>query len=201
VWRELCRLERAMGESIDHFEVLGLPRGAALDEEVLRLAFQARGRVTHPDAGGAGEVFESVNRAYVVLGDPASRLRHLCELEFGAGPDATGAVDAATMGLFEAVGAAIAGADAYLRRLEAAGSAVAKALLAAEGVEVQRAVMAAGGQVRARREEVLARLPGIDRELRGDRDLARQGIGECYRALGFLGKWGVQVGERMVALI
>jgi curved DNA-binding protein CbpA len=190
-----------MADVADYFEVLGLPRRAVLDEEDVRSAFRECGKVTHPDAGGDETAFELVNRAYAALRDPGERLRHLSLLEFGAAPDPAGTIDAETMALFEKVGGALARADAYFAKRDAASSAIAKALLASEEVAVQRDVMLAGGAVRGAREALLGRFEEIDRNVLEDRSRAELVAGECFRALGFLSKWEAQISERMVGLI
>lgn len=190
-----------MVEVADYFEVLGLPRGAVLDEEEVRSAFRECGKAAHPDAGGDVEVFELVNRAFAVLRDPGERLRHLAQLEFGVDPDPAGVIDAETMALFEMVGGALARADAYFAKRDAASSAIAKAVLAPEEVAVQRDVMLAGGAVRAARQELVERFAAIDKDLLEARSRAESAMAECFRALGFLGKWEAQIGERMVGLI
>jgi len=186
----------------DHFAALGLPRRAALDAGAVREAFQQHSKELHPDAGGCPEAFEAANRAHAVLADPAARLKHLAELEFGEAPDASGAVDPETMALFETVGAALFAADEFLGQRGTASSAVAKALLVRAEREAGEAVFSSSGAVRARKAEVLDRLAGIDAALAaGDREHAASELGECSRALAFLGKWEAQMAERMAALI
>ncbi len=196
MWRELLRVSPA-----DHFSALGLPRRAELDPEEVRAAFQERSRTLHPDAGGDPEAFEAANRAAAVLAEPASRLRHLAELEFGAPPDPAGAVDAATMALFEPTASVLAEADALIARREAATSAVGRALLERGAAELAGPLLAAGGAVRGRRGEALARLAEVDAALAsGGRERARELIGELARALAFLGKWEAQIAARVAAL-
>ena len=65
----------------DLYDTLGIDRGA--DEPKIRAAYRRRAKQTHPDAGGTAEEFERLNRAKLVLLDPARRRKY----------DETGKVD------------------------------------------------------------------------------------------------------------
>lgn len=191
-----------MSGADDHFEALALPRRARLEPAAIRGAFQSASKTAHPDAGGDADRFERLNRANAVLSDPARRLRHLAELEFGRAPDPAGAVPAETMALFEAVGAALAQADGFLGRRAGACSAIARALLAKDEAVASAALMAAGGGVRARRELVLEGCGAVDTALAaGERERAEALLGAAARELAFLGKWESQLGERVAAVL
>lgn len=58
----------------DHYEELGVPRGATPAE--LRRAYRARARLLHPDAEGDAAAMRRLNEAWRVLRDPDSRLRY-----------------------------------------------------------------------------------------------------------------------------
>jgi len=71
----------------DAFALLGLPRRPLLDEERLRSAYLERAKSLHPDSpGGNADSFSEAKSAFELLKDPASRLRHLIELETGQKP-------------------------------------------------------------------------------------------------------------------
>lgn len=63
------------------YEVLGVPTTASDDQ--LRSAYRKKARATHPDAGGDGDEFAKVSRAYAILRDPEMRKRF----------DETGSID------------------------------------------------------------------------------------------------------------
>ncbi len=65
----------------DLYETLGIDRDAQPDE--VKRAYRKAAARTHPDAGGNADHFAEVNRAYLVLYDPAKRSRY----------DATGEAD------------------------------------------------------------------------------------------------------------
>lgn len=58
---------------MDPYEVLGVSRTAP--DSVIKAAFRARIRETHPDAGGDPADAQQVNDAYAVLSDPARRAK------------------------------------------------------------------------------------------------------------------------------
>lgn len=61
----------------DHYEVLGVPRGASGEE--IQQAYRRLARRYHPDINhdpGAEEKFKEVNEAYQVLSDPDTRRRY-----------------------------------------------------------------------------------------------------------------------------
>ncbi|MCH2062027.1 MAG: DnaJ domain-containing protein [Verrucomicrobiales bacterium] len=186
---------------VDYFVILGQEHRADLDGDVIRNEFQRLSRQCHPDAGGELQEFEQLNQAHSVLSEPASRLRHLYELEFGQFPSATGAFSPRAMELFAVVGEALDGATAYIRGKAGATTAIARALIARDEVGVQRSVIDGCGQVRLRREELLSGLEEIDRVLGCDRTAARELIEATCRELSFLAKWERQLNESMAALI
>lgn len=64
-----------MSTVVDHYAVLGVPRGASAEE--IRTAYRRAARASHPDLhpddATAHERFKRVQVAYEVLGDPARR--------------------------------------------------------------------------------------------------------------------------------
>lgn len=56
---------------MDHYEALGVSPNAP--ESVIRAAYKARIRETHPDSGGRPEEAQAVNDAFGVLSDPEKR--------------------------------------------------------------------------------------------------------------------------------
>lgn len=58
----------------DLYGVLGVPRNATFDE--VRSAYRTRARSAHPDAGADPADFARLHDAYVVLSDPAERMRY-----------------------------------------------------------------------------------------------------------------------------
>ncbi|MCR8670328.1 DnaJ C-terminal domain-containing protein [Agrococcus sp. HG114] len=70
----------------DHYETLGVDRGASQDE--IKKAYRRLARELHPDvnpSGEAAERFKDVTHAYDVLGDPQSRAEYDRGPAFGGG--------------------------------------------------------------------------------------------------------------------
>lgn len=55
------------------YETLGIPPTAS--NQQIKSAYRRRARETHPDAGGDGDVFALVSRAYAILMNPEARKR------------------------------------------------------------------------------------------------------------------------------
>ena len=190
-----------MEVEVDYFAVLGQEHRAELDIAAIRDEFQRLSRECHPDAGGELQAFETLNQAHSVISDPVSRLRHLYELEFGQFPPSSGGFSHQALGLFETVGAAVAGAAAFFQRSSSATTAIARALIARDEQGVQRAVIDACGKVRSRRDELLLSLPEVDRRLVADREAARAFVEDLCRELAFLAKWERQLNESMAGFL
>lgn len=58
----------------DHYEALGVPRGATAEQ--VKAAHRRAVKRSHPDAGGTSGEFLAVQRAYEVLSDPGRRERY-----------------------------------------------------------------------------------------------------------------------------
>src|ERR1700756_110255 len=66
----------------DYFAVLGLERRPLVSDPILRGAYYEKSRSLHPDHSKGGN-FSVVNAAFEIVSNPAKRIRHLLELEFG----------------------------------------------------------------------------------------------------------------------
>lgn len=64
----------------DAFALLQLPRQPWLDADEVRAAFQRLAATAHPDRSGSTADFTELTRAYGLLREPASRLRHFLAL-------------------------------------------------------------------------------------------------------------------------
>ncbi len=187
----------------DHFAALGFERRAALDAETVKARFQERGRDLHPDANnGDSQAFAALNEAQAVLSRPSARLRHLIELVWGLEAVESmrgGAMSAGLMERFAEIGAVLGRADGLIAKKTKAQSALARALLAGEEMEVNQALMAAGGTLMRLRREVEARLPSLDAALASGGG-ERETVSAC-RDLSYAEKWQAQLQERLAALL
>lgn len=87
-----CQTLYPTPQSADYFDLLGLPRRYAIDEERLASAFRAITRYIHPDRFAdqppevcalATRLSADVNRAVAVLSDPVQRAAYMLELANG----------------------------------------------------------------------------------------------------------------------
>lgn len=182
--------------SEDFFELFSLPRQAAIDEEALKARYHELVAESHPDKAqdqaGKDENAErsaKLNQAWQTLSNPASRVRHLLEL---ADPDfkkPEGALSEDLMQLFAEVGKVVQQADAFLSKRKVATSALAKALLAEDEVEVQTQLQSTLGVLTNAQESVELETSSLDK------------LRQIYTRLSFLEKWQQQLNERILALL
>ncbi len=188
----------------DHFATLGLPRRAALDEEVLKSAYSAQSRVTHPDQQGGDELRSSaLNAAFEILAAPEKRLRHLIDLE--ADEAARGwktiPLDATMMSLFDKLAPILHGISDHARKKQSAATALAKALLSGDEMKLREAAEERAAELVTLREDLEAQLPEIDaRRSAGDPAVVRD-MQILQAKLAYLGKWQAQVREAFMALV
>lgn len=188
---------------MDCFELLGIPRAAALDESALHRAYTEHSRMAHPDHGGSEALAAQVNAAFDTLRSPERRLKHL--LELGA-PEAAKAwrtvpLDDAMMSLFSGLGRALESTAKFLERKDRAVSALAKALLAAEELRHRETLERIGFEIEQRNQDMQAQLPALDEALgRHDADAWKQ-LAAMQARFAYLAKWQAQVRERLLALM
>lgn len=182
------------------FALLGLPRAAALDADVLQKAWLEASRSAHPDQpGGDAARAAEINAAYETLQSPEKRLKHLLELH--ETPWRAVPIDDAMMMLFGRVGAALQGVAAFLKKREAAASALARALLAPEEMRLREQLEEIGALVEEQREGLLAVLPGIDARLEGGDGSAAVELQTVQARLAYLVKWQTQVREALLGMM
>ncbi len=182
--------------SDDFFALLGIPRHAAIDDEALKTRYHELAGEIHPDkASDPAQKEELVERsaqlnlAWKTLSNSASRIRHLLELIAPNSATGDAGLSEELMQLFASVGSTIQKADSFLSKRKGATSALAKALLAEEEVEVQTQLQSTLGAVTQAQEMM---------------DLGTGDVGELrqiYTKLSFLEKWQQQLNERILALL
>lgn len=188
----------------DCFARLELERRPFLDPEVVKEAFQARAAAAHPDGCGApGEIaeFAAVELSFRTLRDPKLRLQHLLDLEFpGARSSAAATVPADVASMFTPTSALVGTVDAFLGRRNAAGSAIARAMLAGEQLALRGEVESWLETLRAKEAQLLEELKAADKfwTLAGERDAAK--VLRLHQSFAFLTRWIEQARERLFAL-
>lgn len=177
----------------DAFQILGLPRTAALSEDDVRAAFQNAAAAVHPDAA-ADEAeraartvqFTALNEAFATLTSLPRRLRHLLALQAPslAAQKSGAPMDAAMMDLFSLTAAAVQRAAAVQSRKQQAATALTKALLAGETMQAREQLEAAAHLVDASRTALEASLPHLE---------SPAALAAAAARAGFLEKWQAQL--------
>ena len=182
------------------FALLGLPRVAALDAEALQQAWLTASRSAHPDQpGGDATRSAEINAAYETLQTPEKRLKHLLELH--QVPWRAVPIDHAMMALFGQLGPVLQNIAAFLKRRQAASSALAKALLAPEEMHLREQVEALGTTLDAERSALLETLPTFDAHPNSGDTEALADLQSLQARLSYLGKWQTQVREALLSLM
>lgn len=175
----------------DAFAFFDLPRRPWLEPEPLKEEFHRRSARLHPDAGGEAGAFRDLNAAYQILRDPVSRLRHLLELEAPEELARQWPIPPGLADLFMRTGAARQQTEQLLVRQRAAGSPLAKALLAGECAAQTRQLAAILEAVEAASAQVTARLHSMEGAWKG----ALPELARCHAEASYLAKWGQQLRE------
>ena len=187
----------------DAFSLLGLPRRAWLTAEEIRAGFQQAAAAAHPDAASdeadrvaRTERFQQLNEASVILTPVTARLKHLLGLEYpGFVPARAAMMDDALVLLFSTVGTAVQAAAGWTRQREAATTFLAKAALAAQEMQVQELLEAAGAKLRAEQEKLDENLRQLDADLANNSQsgLPAETLSALASRAAFLGKWQAQL--------
>ena len=182
------------------FALLGLPRVAALDDETLQKAWLAASRSAHPDQpGGDTASAAEINAAYETLQTPEKRLKHL--LELNQVPWRTVPIDDAMMTLFGRLGPVLQNVAAFLKRRQAAATALAKALLSPDEMRLREQLEALGATLDDERSALLETLTAFDARLSTGDTSALADLQVLQARLAYLGKWQAQVREALLSLM
>ncbi|MEZ5383881.1 MAG: hypothetical protein R3F13_00040 [Prosthecobacter sp.] len=182
------------------FALLGLPRAAALDPDALQQAWLAASRAAHPDQpGGDAARAAEINTAHQTLLSPEKRLKHLLELH--EVPWKAVPISEEMMVLFGRIGAALHDTTSFIKRRQAAASALAKALLAPEEMRLREKLEALAAEIEGDRETHLAHLPAIDARLESGDTATLHDLQILQARLAYLSKWQQQIREALLSLM
>ncbi|MEZ0296663.1 MAG: DnaJ family molecular chaperone [Candidatus Methylacidiphilales bacterium] len=190
------------------FAIFDLPPRPLLEQDALKENFARQTAELHPDrfrhlhAEGQAEAeqrYSALNRAYQTLRDNKERLLHLFELETGAKPRDIMRIPPGTMDLFVEIGQACQAADAYFKDKEDAFGALAKAKLAAKGMDLLQSLQTLANKVNAWEQGLNAELQKLDAAwIAGEHQAAT--LETLYRKYSYSSRWKQQLDERIVAL-
>lgn len=188
-----------MNAGPDHFAVLGQERRPWLETEALKERFHRLTAEQHPDVNPASD-FSAVIAAYQTLSDPKSRVRHLLELEFPGKLAQGQEVPADLLDLFMKIAAAQGASGRVLKKLEAAGSPLAVALLAEEKSVVLGQLNALKQSLQEKESAELQALRAADLQWPEMKEVLLPALGACHQRLSFLQKWSDQIRESLLRL-
>jgi curved DNA-binding protein CbpA len=184
----------------DLFALLGEPRRPWLDPESLKEKYHQLTAEHHPDVAGATADFAEINRAYQLLSDPHTRLRHLLDLESPTPPDRSQPVPPDIAAFFPLVAETRQAVDAFLKKNAAATSPITKALLAPVQYTVQERLEQTIATLSAAQETLLTQLREADAQWQTDHPTALAQLPALWQSLGYLAKWLTTLRESLYRL-
>ncbi|MDR3403511.1 MAG: hypothetical protein P4L99_13520 [Chthoniobacter sp.] len=185
----------------DHFAILAQPRRPWLDDEVLKEAFHRATAQQHPDvAGGSGESAAALNAAYAVLRDPAARLRHLLDLEWPDAGPSSHSIAPEFADLFQKIAVRRQGSAALAKKMSAAQSPVARALLAGDQAAQRLALEAVLTETDAAAASALDDLRALDAHWNYRDTHTRHAVAALQQRFAFLTKWQAHLREDLFRL-
>jgi hypothetical protein len=176
----------------DAFALFGFERRPLIDEAALKERYLQLAAARHPDSSGGGdEKFHHLQEAYRTLREPASRLRHLLELESPSERrNAAGAAPHAD--LFLSAGSAVQSARTIAQRLENTTSVLGRALLSPEIAAALRQVREAFQSIQEARDELAQRLADLDRRWP---EVSPNELTVLASSFKFLERWAAELSE------
>jgi DnaJ-domain-containing protein 1 len=195
----------------DYFQLLDEPRRPWLDPERLKEKFLQLSAGAHPDRVHAASEAErseaqrrstELNAAYHCLREPASRLRHLLELELGAVPPDIQRVPPALMDLSMEIAGLCRQADSFLLEKDRATTALLKVQAFERGQEWTEKLQSLRQKVETLLDSETAALKNLDGQWNDAADHAGclRRLEEICRLLKYFNRWQAQLQERIVRL-
>ena len=184
----------------DYFALLGQPRRPWLDPEALKESFHRLAAEYHPDVAGENETFAQVNAGYRILKDPASRLRHLLELEYTIDSAGAAQLPPGLTERFMQVATLEREIHVFLRQQGEATSAIQKSLLAGERFAMQRDVEKLITELETYRDRLLQLLQAENHLW--DQRTTETGyrLATLQQEFAFISKWIDQLRERSLQI-
>ncbi len=174
----------------NYFQLLGVPPIIHIDLDELTLLYKKAAAESHPDQGGDEQHFNLLNTAYQTLKSPSKRLKHLLDVH-SISYDKRGTVSNHLMNFFMSTGSTLQHADAFIKKKQATSSALSKALLEGESLEIQEQISEEIDALEKAHSEIMA---GLSDEI----EVTSYAI--ASRDLAFLEKWQAQLKERYASL-
>lgn len=181
------------------FEVLGLVARPLLDPEEVKAAHLGGMTSQHPDAAGPHGAALCLNEARDLLSRDRTRIRHLIEVATGKPMAERGAVPEEIGDLFNPLAEVLGKVRSHLQGVAECGSALEKAALLPEGLELFESLQIFQVRLGELRGIQTGRLRELDAAwMEGRHEI--QALEEVALALAFLDRWESQVDEQAFRL-
>jgi hypothetical protein len=141
-----------------------------------------------------------INRAYQTLADPATRLRHLIELESPGAISRAQPVPEEIAIFFTPVAQTCQRVDTFFKKRAASTSPLAKALLSTEQYEVQENLEKIISELQQKQEALLLQVREADTLWQNDRPAAIGLLPTLWQSLGYTAKWLATLSESLFRL-
>jgi len=185
----------------DYFKLLQQSRRPLLDEEALKERFHRQTAEHHPDVSATGDEahFADLNAAYSTLREPASRLRHLLELEDPDRLAMSQQIPPSLADLFMRIAGFRRALDIFRKKDAAASSALAKALMADDRLELSQQGEAIRAELESAWDAALANLAVLDSawQMEPRPTDAMDRLASLNHLCAYLSKWRSQIAEAL----
>jgi curved DNA-binding protein CbpA len=181
----------------DYFAVLGLERRPTLPAPSIEGAYYEKTKALHPDRIEGGDL-ASVNAAFQIVLNPATRIRHLLNLEFGEPGERQ--IGNELGQLFGVIVEALRGADDELKAISRETSPLLRAVAYGRLESIRNSLERAQERLVERESELHDRISEIDRVWFQQKNQCRKSLAQISVDLTFVQKWLAEVRERKVRL-
>jgi hypothetical protein len=182
---------------IDYFALLGIERRPAIAEDSLKKAYFRKTETLRLDHAES-DTLSSLNMAFRIITNPATRIQHLLKLEFG---DARGGEIGSELGeLFGSVAEALQKVDLEFGSLSAESSALFRALAFHRMDEARERLNQTENALSHQERELLSELAQLDRIWPESPARCREALAQMALSLTFVQKWLSEVRERKIRL-
>jgi hypothetical protein len=182
---------------IDSFALLAIERRPAIAEESLKNAYFRKTESLRLHQAEA-DVLSSLNMAFGIVANPATRIQHLLELEFG---DARGGQIGSDLGeLFGSVAEALQTVDQEFGSLSTESSALFRALAFHRMDGARERLSQTENALLQQERTLLSDLDQLDGLWRESPAQCRKSLAQIALSLRFVQKWLSEVRERKIRL-